>query len=869
MPLPAQPLYRNSSFELWPDRVLQGTTEAVADGPLRIRSNYLYNSALEPRLLSFKFALNGLDNEAPPGRDHALYLVPEDGKLVSPVYVFGEAMPAPAAPTLAAPVRGAVDVTFRVDLRPVLKAFEQEGVFKPAYGAPIRKADFTGVYIAGGQDPLSWDFNAIAGNERYRLQDPDGDGIYERTLTFGPGSSRPFDADGYAVWESREDLSGLPSYTSDQPLVDALFSLSLEEMRQNIRPDGAFAAGAQWPGVWTRDLSYSVVLALAMIDPAASMTSLRAKVSSGHIIQDTGTGGSWPVSTDRTTWALAAWEVYLATGDRAWLREAYDVIRNSVEADLLVARDPETGLFYGESSFLDWREQTYPRWMDAKDIYLSQSLGTNVVHFATYRLLARMAAILGEDGARWDAVATDTREAVNGYLWQSAEGYYGQFRYGRLHPALSSRGEALGEALAVLYGVATEAQARRIAASYPLMPFGVPTVAPQITDMPPYHNDSFWPFVGAYWTWAAAEAGNTAAAEHGLASIYRAAALFLTNKENMVGTSGHFSGTAINSDRQLWSIAGNMATVLRVFFGIRMEPERIVFQPFVPAAYTGSRTLSGFHYRDAVLDLTLEGTGNRVLSFELDGQPIPEAALSADLAGRHHLLIRLAGNPLGGTITLREPEFAPPTPQVRLEEGLRWDAAEGAVAYEVYRNGEQVATTTGTRAPVESGFAEYSVVAVGGDGIKSFMSEPVRVEGVDRFVAEPQGALLQEGQGFEGNGFVRLTPEASKEVTLEVSIPRGGRYAIEAHFANGSGPINTDNKAAIRTLFLDGQRVGPLVMPQRGEGVWNDWGLSNPLLVTLTAGTHALRVRYMPEDENMNGSVNTALLDHLVITRVE
>ena len=105
------------------------------------------------------------------------------------------------------------------------------------------------------------------------------------------------------------------------------------------------------------------------------------KVKRGRIIQDTGSGGAWPVSSDRTTWALAAWEIYKTTGDRTWLKQAYEIIKNSVEDDYKVIYDKTTGMYSGESSFLDWREQTYPKWMNNADIYVSQNLGTNAVKF--------------------------------------------------------------------------------------------------------------------------------------------------------------------------------------------------------------------------------------------------------------------------------------------------------------------------------------------------------------------------------------------------------------------------------------------------------------------------------------------------------
>ena len=170
--------------------------------------------------------------------------------------------------------------------------------------------------------------------------------------------------------------------------------------------------------MWTRDVSLSTVLALAIVAPDATRRSLMAKVdSAGRIIQDTGTGGSWPISSDRMVWTLAAWEVYAATGDSAWLRSSYAIIRRSAEADLHAVRDETSGLFAGESSFEDWREQSYPRWMQPADIYRSQNLGTNAIHFAAYRVLGAMARALGEPSARWDSTATGIQQAMTKLLW--------------------------------------------------------------------------------------------------------------------------------------------------------------------------------------------------------------------------------------------------------------------------------------------------------------------------------------------------------------------------------------------------------------------------------------------------------------------
>jgi len=117
------------------------------------------------------------------------------------------------------------------------------------------------------------------------------------------------------------------------------------------------------------------------------------------------------------TWTLAAWEVYLVTGDEEWLHYAYTVIKNSAEDDLQNAVNQETKLMFGESSFLDWREQSYPRWMDPKDIYESQALGTNAVHCRTYQILAEMVNLCGDNSERYLSMAEQIKSGINTQLW--------------------------------------------------------------------------------------------------------------------------------------------------------------------------------------------------------------------------------------------------------------------------------------------------------------------------------------------------------------------------------------------------------------------------------------------------------------------
>ncbi|HVG43290.1 MAG TPA: hypothetical protein VM890_01130 [Longimicrobium sp.] len=866
-------LFRSDAFTVTDTSVRQGRFEAVALSRDSIVSTYPRSG----REMQFRFSIDARDNEFRPGTQHTVYIRPTNGRIVSPVYVFGrESTPADPAPEAhATSEEGVAQVTLRLDMRAVLRSFARTGAYDPPEGPPITSRGFH-VYVIGMPEPLDWDASRLRPGSPAELTDPDGDSIYAVTLPVEAQYTRPRDAAGRGIWARHADLSAFPQLRSPSRLVDALYRMSLEELTQLVREDGALSAGAKWPGVWTRDVAYSSVLALAIVAPDAVRKSLEAKVdSAGRIIQDTGTGGSWPVSTDRMTWALAAWELYAVTGDRDWLRRAYDVIRRSAEADLHAIVDPETGLARGETSFMDWREQSYPRWMQPADIARSAAIGTNTVHYATYRILAEMARALGEPSTRWSQTADRIHTAVNRHLWQQDLGWYATFRYGRGFPSLAPRSDALGEALAIIYGVAVPARAAEVSARMPVVAFGAPVFWPYIPSMTKYHNAALWPFVNAYWTWAAAQAGNTAAVEHGLASIYRPAALFLTNKENMVAETGHFDGTVLNSDRQLWSVAGNLATQYRVLFGMRFRADRLAFAPMVPPAYAGERTLSNLRYRGAVLPVPVRGSGDGVASARLDGRPVARAEIPATLAGAHTLEIEMNGRWPAGSIHTVANRWAPETPVARLVAGggLAWTAVPGAAQYRVFSNGTPWLATRETQVGLMliltriGHFTEYQVMSVDSGGVESFLSEPVRWEPSPLF-ARPRGAPLErEHAGFTGEGYVRLTRERNTTVTVPVRVACTATYDVDARYANGNGPVNTDAKAAIRTLLVDGRPAGVLVMPQRGVNAWEDWGYSTPVRVQL-GGAQTLTLAYTPLDENMDRRENTALLDHLRLTQV-
>jgi hypothetical protein len=860
-------LYSSSKYQLYDNKVVQGKNTAIVKSATDIQSDYQSTASdIFSRHVTFKFSINEKDMEMKPGQNHELTI---DNEHQSPVITFGVAEKSGASAQKFLPPN--YTYTFRVDMSEVFKQFENNGYYTAYDGSRIAKSDFKGFYIAGSSEPLSWDFVNLD-EKGLKLTDADGDHIYEITVTLNPVD---LNAQKTKEWKLARDISLKPTYTSDQPIVDALFKMSTEEALVNIEPDSTFRTGAKWGGVWTRDISYSILLAFAYHQPDVAKISLMKKVKRDRIIQDTGSGGAWPVSSDRTTWALAAWEVYKTTGDKKWLESSFNIIKNTLDDDYKTLYDVETGMYHGESSFLDWREQTYPKWMSNMDIYSSENLGTNAVHYQANRILSMMGKILGRDTAIYDRRAEKIKEGVNKYLWIDDKGYYAQYLYGRSSLQQSPRFEALGEALSIIFEVADGNHAKEIMEKAPVTDFGATCIYPQIPGIPPYHNNAIWPFVQSFWNLAAAKAGNETMLNYGLAAIYRAGGLFLTNYENFVADNGDFVGTEINSDHMLWSMAGNLAMVHRVFMGMGFTAKGIYFHPAVPKNYGGTKTLANFKYRNALLTVTVKGFGHKITAFILDGKKIKEPFFAANLAGNHTVEIRLDNKSFEGTMNLAENHFSTATPLAKLENNaISWEKVDGATNYIVYKDGKEFQKTTALSIALEnSHFAEYRISAIDGKGFESFTSEPVPVFPkeasqlleIEKFA--PASTLAYTN--FSGSGFAELSKTKNRKITIIVNAGADGDYLVDFRYSNGNGPWNTENKCAIRSLAVNSVYAGVIVLPQRGSGEWSDWGFSNAHKLLLKKGENTITISFEDWNNNMNVDENTAMLDYCRVIKMQ
>lgn len=602
-------------------------------------------------------------------------------------------------------------------------------------------------------------------------------------------------------------------------LFDGLFALAQQEMREDrvdaIRDDAfdhgkplpcdCYETGAKWPYVWTRDLSFSADLALARLDPERTKRSLRFKLSDvrtdhvppgEYVAQDTGSGGSWPISTDRVVWFLAARHLL---DDTSFADDTWRALRDTLAQDRAYAFDPHIGLYRGETSFLDWREQTYPAWTkdDVRFIAESFALSTNVLHYEALQLASRLATQrTGTTAAatyREQAAALAT--AIDARFWNDARGMYMSYIGTAEHPVAYEAYDLLGISLAALSGAVPESRARASLAHYPASEAGSPVVWPQHRDLPIYHNRAIWPFVSAYALRAARRIDSPARIEHEVRSLMRGTALAGSNMENYEFTTqavhvddGSLSGPVVNSPRQLWSVAGYLDMVLEGVFGLEPDGTLAPKLPvsLVPMLFGDGDTIElQLDDRRIVLERPAEITGNLLVAAGVDQGDVERHGDTTH--------VRLRAETVADTpLVLDAPQYAPASPAapeiVETGDGWRVHAPGKAMLYvDGARRGRIYANTMLTRRETAQC---VSVTAVGDDGVES-LHGPTRCVG--------------DVVSLSGGWPRRWTPS------------RTGAFRAWLRYDNPHGPINTGITAAVKWLSIrcegmDEQRV-PVVMP--------------------------------------------------------
>lgn len=663
-------------------------------------------------------------------------------------------------------------------------------------------------------------------------------------------------------------------YRGSIPVLTAMYALAAHELQQNISPEGLLLAGASWHTAWTRDTAYAVTLGASYLEPEACRRSLESRVKDGIILQDTGTGGGWPISTDRVSWALAAWTYYLATGDRQWLAYCATVLQATIaQDDAVLTRRGH--LRPGETSFIDWREQSYPSWMSPADIGASWAFGTNVLHYVSRRILGRMLNELGreKEAAPYQEEAAAIAADVQEHFWSRATQSFGMMRTER---CLEERVDALATSLAVITGLVAGNKAHQAMNSIPRTPWGTPVFAPfKEEERAAYHNRAIWPFVEAYVLLAHAELQDTRGAEQSMASLLRAAMAFGTSKENFQAETGEAEGTIQNSDRQLWSVSGMLGMYYFGLFGMQYESDNLVFAPCVPKSFAGSHWLTNLRIRDMVLDVHINGYGTDICSARINGKAA-SPIIPLDTKGRLQIELELMPAEEEEEPKPDYPLAADALPAPVWEKceptQLSWHPVAGATSYCVYANGVAI-TTTGhpsyVPTPGAAYYTEYRVQAVSATNASGLSRPWECIRPGARQRLQPERIGEQAEYPVEHHQAWLDTRACTSRLDYEPITLAEGTYSLRICYANATASRRDGDTCALRQLFLNDSPLSIISFPHNTEqGMWEDYTNTASLRLELPAGVHRFSLRYNELCTNTAGHTNQCMVRHLEITRL-
>ncbi|MEI6712565.1 MAG: hypothetical protein WCO60_02360 [Verrucomicrobiota bacterium] len=391
-------------------------------------------------------------------------------------------------------------------------------------------------------------------------------------------------------------------------------------------------------------------------------------------------------------WSIGAWEYYLCTGDRPFLKVALAATLGAIEEFERDEFDPESGLFRGPAILCDGLS-SYPdswakdmagkghiaKWPAAhpdKKVSVGHGLpmhaiSTQCINYQVYLIAARMQRELGLPlDPTLEQKAARLKAAINSRFWLEDAGFY---RFLVDPFGGSDQQHGLGNACAILFGVASPEQSRRVLAGMHITPQGIPIdwpVFPRYAspDSATYgnHNGTILPLVSGLWSQAAAKNGridlfalelkkhaDRACRDNQFAEIYHPTTgeIYGGIQEGMTGRGGKsmkaFVAARVGGDgeltpenklklfppvegkegMQLWQACGRQVMsatayvrmVLQGLCGIHLDTEGLTFHPTVPKGMSPVAVYE-LPYRQAELEIHITGEGNVVKKLTVNGQ---------------------------------------------------------------------------------------------------------------------------------------------------------------------------------------------------------------------------------------------------------
>lgn len=736
-----------------------------------------------------------------------------------------------------------INLKLNIDMSTMVRTLNETGTFVTPTRDTIYLQDFERAELE-----LAITTSALAQPIKVRFDEaPNSGGIYNVNV--------PLEAKQpilYTGWTSsiQAESTALPAYNSKQNIMNAIYNMSIEQIEAGTHQSSNSTLVASE--------CYDIALSLAYLQPLKSMETLKSMVVDS-VINTQGSERTLASLANELIWSQAAWSVYCATGDKSWLGYAYKVIIKSIADSKDYLPDNSTGLYHALCPYTSrYTSQYYPAWATANDAYETMPLVANAIVEHTYTLLGQIADEfeLNED---YDTHASHLKDCINHRLWNEARGCYSQYLYGGVTSIMSPCVDNMGHALAILWDIADDDRTEALIKETPITNFGVPLLYPNRAGVGTGLNNTVIPMVQAMWNMAAAKANNMAMLRRGLGALIFQQAMAASCSTSCNATTGEL----LDYGNPQGNAAGNIAMVLRVIAGMNFLPGGIELNPKVPVCFGGAKTIKGFAYRNAILNITVKGTGDDFAKITLDGKTLDDNFINGNLEGNHEIVITMNNNYTGSGVTTvaQKMKVLPETPQ------WLWNGFYGtnytynpALGYRILINGEPTYSmrdsVLGTRDTVT--YRNYTIVAINKYG-HGFISRPHYIT---------TAAHCYHLAGLYPQLTSTLFPTAmshhpiqlddSTSINIPVYAEEAGEYIIEVLYSNGNGPVSWTQPCYMLQVLANGHNQGMLALAQLGDDQWMRMDYSSHLSLKLLKGKNIITLRRSKKQQNTN-----LLLDHI------
>ncbi len=433
-------------------------------------------------------------------------------------------------------------------------------------------------------------------------------------------------------------------------------------------------AGLDYDKPWTRDAAINTWNCMAILGPDVAKNTLKAQVINKNGKKIIG-GQYW----DNVIWAIGAWEYYLITGNKDFLRFSYQVIRNTIRIRERYEFNPKINLFRGPAVYGDgvaaypkiytrsvnknikysginsWAENN-PDLRNSKGRGIPMyTLSTNCVYYKAYEILAEMAKILSYENEGYTQKSIELKKSINKQFWDKN---LNRYKYIVDPFGGSNRQESLGNIFAIKFGIASGKKIKKIIDSMYIEKAGIPCVYPTFKrykkcpgDHYGRHSGTVWPHIQGFWAEVCCTNDYNVKFIHEFDNLtnfsFRDKQFVEIYHPNTGLPYGGLQEPDLEecdiwdaTNRQTWSATAYLRIILKSIFGLHFTQSGLELNPYLPDGIE-TMEIRNIHYRNMILNIKIKGYGSEIKKMKIDNKILNNNFIENNLTGSHQITIIL------------------------------------------------------------------------------------------------------------------------------------------------------------------------------------------------------------------------------------